>query len=130
MSKSNAFETALLEYIFEDTAIPGLGANLYVAYHSADPGEAGNQTTNEISATYTRPSVTRGSGFTVSGNAADLAASLAVTISGGTGNATHFSYGTAETGTGMILYSGALDASRALSGVTEITATSLEVTED
>jgi hypothetical protein len=51
MSKSNAFETDLLGLIFNGTAITTIAdnaastplTNLYLALHTADPGEAGNQ---------------------------------------------------------------------------------------
>lgn len=62
MSMSNASETALLELLFKNTAWANVGnaaglqpsgaaGNLYVALHTADPGEAGSQSTNEVSYT-------------------------------------------------------------------------------
>lgn len=78
MSKSNTFENDLLKLIFNATPIAGLAdnaasspvTNLYMALHTADPGEAGNQTTSEISYTgYTRLAVLRtGAGWTVTAN--------------------------------------------------------------
>lgn len=81
MSKSNAFETALLGLLFENTAIANLGdagglrasataGSLYFSLHTADPGEAGDQTTSECTYTsYARVAVARSSaGFTVTGN--------------------------------------------------------------
>ena len=71
MSKSNVFENDLLKLIFNATPIAGLAdnaasspvTNLYLALHTADPGEAGDQTTSEISYTgYTRLAVLRTSG--------------------------------------------------------------------
>ena len=55
MSKSNALETALLELVFKATTFDGIAendtsspnTNLYVSLHTADPGEAGTQATNE-----------------------------------------------------------------------------------
>lgn len=53
-----------------------VAGSLYLSLHTADPGEAGDQTTNEVSYTsYARVAVARnGSAWTVSGNAATLAA--------------------------------------------------------
>jgi hypothetical protein len=59
VSKSNSFETALLSHIFENAAIANIGdatgvrgsttaGSLYFSLHTSDPGEAGDQTTNEI----------------------------------------------------------------------------------
>jgi len=71
MSKSNAFENSLLKLIFNATAIANLAdnaatsplTNLYVSLHTADPGEAGDQSTNEVSYTsYARVAVARTTG--------------------------------------------------------------------
>lgn len=52
MSMSNAFETDLLQWIFEAAADPLSGVTQYDLHlHTADPGEAGSSTANE--ATYT-----------------------------------------------------------------------------
>ena len=68
MSKSNTFETELLALIFNATAIADLAendataplTNLYVALHTADPGEAGVQNTSETAYTgYARVAVAR-----------------------------------------------------------------------
>ena len=58
MSKSNSFETSLLQHIFNNTAIANVGdatglpasataGSLWVSLHTADPGEAGTQSTSE-----------------------------------------------------------------------------------
>lgn len=123
MSASNAFETALLNLIFKNLAIANIGdANglqpsatagvLYIGLHTADPGEAGAQNTSEISYTgYARVGVIRGSGFTVTN---DTVTNAALTQFGlctaGSGTATHFSIGTASSGAGVLLLSGALTA--------------------
>ena len=120
MSKSNAFETDLLGLIFNGTAIASLAdnasasplTNLYLALHTAGPGEAGNQSTSEVSYTgYSRVAVARTSGgWTVTGNSVSPVAAIEFgEMTGGTGGTvTHASIGTASTGTGKILYSGAL----------------------
>ena len=68
MSKGNTFENDLLGLIFNGTAIANLAddaatsplTELYVSLHTADPGEAGDQTTNECAYTsYARVAVAR-----------------------------------------------------------------------
>jgi hypothetical protein len=89
-----------------------------VSLHTADPGEAGTQTTNECAYTsYARVAVARsGAGWTVSGNAVTNAALVQFPqCTGGSETATHFAIGTASTSTGKILYKGALSASLAIS---------------
>jgi hypothetical protein len=120
MSKSNAFETDLLGLIFNGTAISTIAdnaastplTNLFLALHTADPGEAGNQETSEISYTgYSRVGVARTSGgWTITGNSVSPVAAIEFgEMTGGAGGTvTHASIGTASTGTGKILYSGAL----------------------
>lgn len=143
MSKSNAFETDLLELIFNATTIANIAddagtsplANLYVALHTADPGDAGSQTTSEATYTsYARVAVPRdNTGWTVSGNTVENAAAIVFPeATGGTNTITHFSIGTASSGAGSILYHGALTASLAVSNGIEpqFAAGDLTVTED
>lgn len=78
MSKSDFFENAFLKLVFNAEPIVGLADNaalapithLEVALHTADPGEAGDQTTNEIVYTgYDRTQVIRtAAGWLVSGS--------------------------------------------------------------
>lgn len=70
MSFSNAAETAILNQIFVGTALPWNGnTNLWIALHTADPGEAGTAVTSEASyGGYARIVLTRATDFTVSGN--------------------------------------------------------------
>ncbi len=126
MSKGNTFENDLLLLIFNATAIGNIAdnaatsplTNLYVSLHTADPGEAGNQSTNECAYTsYARVAVARsGSGWTVSGNTVTNAALIQFPqCTGSSETATHFAIGTAASSTGKILYKGALSASLAIS---------------
>lgn len=83
----------------------------YLTLHSADPGEAGTQSTNEISYTgYARPSVARsGAGWTCSGDTASNAAAITWgSCTAGTATATHFGIGTASSGAGHLVGSGPL----------------------
>lgn len=149
MSKSNAFETDLLGLIFNATAIANLAdnagdtplTNLYFALHTADPGDAGNQSTNEASYTnYERVPVARnGTGFTVSGNAVALAAKLpfAAGVSGDNETLGFWSVGVAASGATKSLYSGELQDSEGdpatvtvIDGVTPAIKAGQIITED
>lgn len=126
MSASNTLETALLELLFNATAFANIADNaatapltdLYVSLHSSDPGEAGDQSTNEITYTgYARVAVSRdGTGFTVSGNSVVNASEVTFPeCSSGSAVATHFGIGTDSSGAGRLLVSGALDSSLSIS---------------
>jgi len=142
MSKGNTYENDLLKLIFNATAIANIAdnagtsplTNLYVSLHTADPGEAGDQTTNEIAYTsYARVAVARsGSGWTVSGNSVSPAATISFPAgTGGAGTATHFGVGTASSGAGKLLYSGTVTPNIVCgSGVTPELTTATAVTED
>lgn len=143
MSKGNTFENDILKLIFNATAIANLAdnaatsplTNLYLSLHTADPGEAGDQTTNEISYTgYARKALTRdASGWTVTGNSVSPAADQSFPAStGGTGGTvTYVAVGTASSGTGKLLYSGALSPTIAVSnGVTPKILAGSTITED
>lgn len=145
MSKSNSWENSLLLLLFNNTNVANVGdatglrgaataGNLFVSLHTADPGEAGDQTTNEIAYTsYARVSVARsGAGFTVTGNSVSPAATVSFpACTGGTATATHFGIGTASSGTGVLLYKGAISPTIAVStGVTPQLTTATAITED
>jgi len=142
MSKGNTFENDWLLLIFNATAIANIAdnaasaplTNLYVSLHTGDPGEAGDQTTNECAYTsYARVAVARsGSGWTVSGNSVSPAAAITFpAATGGSETATYFAVGTAASGTGKLLYSGAISPTIAISsGVTPELTTSTAITED
>lgn len=118
----------MLQHILTNSAItligdaagllPSAGAgNLYLSLHTSDPGEAGDQSTNEIAYTsYARVAVVRsGSGWTVSGAQGSNAAIVTWPAStGGSGTATHVGIGTASSGAGKLLFSGALGSSLAV----------------
>jgi hypothetical protein len=135
MSLSNASETALLALLFNNTAWAGIGdagglqpsasaGSFFVALHTADPGEAGNQGTSEAAYTgYARVAIARGAGgFTVSGNQVSNTATVQFgECTAGSATVTHFSVGVAVSGGTAILYRGALSASRAISaGITPL----------
>ena len=146
MSKSNTFETDLLNLIFVNTDIALIGdaaglqnsataGSLYVSLHTADPDEAGTQATNETAYTnYARVAVARTvGGWTVSGNTVSNAALVQFAQCGVTGaTLTHFGVGTDASGAGKLLYSGALTSPLAVSsGIQpQFAAGDLDVTED
>ena len=142
MSKSNTFENDFLKLIFQATAIANIAdnassaplTNLYIALHTADPGEGGSQTTNEATyGGYARQAVARtAGGFTVTANSVSPAAAVNFPVaSSGVDTLTHFSIGTDVSGAGKILYKGAVAPTIAVvTGVIpQITAASA-VTED
>jgi len=120
MSKSNTFEAQVIALAFNATALPWANANLYVALHTADPGEAGDQTTSEATYTgYARVTVSRdGAGWTCSGNQASNTAEVTFPeCTGGSNTITHVSVGLVTSGASQILYKGALTASIAVSNL-------------
>jgi len=145
MSKSNAFETACLNLWFANSNIANIGdatglrgsstaGNLYFSLHTGDPGEAGDQTTNECTYTsYARVAKARdGAAITVSGNAATLAAAVTFPAgTGGSGTATHWGLGTSSSGAGLLLWKGTISPSIVTgNGVTPQLEAGTVVTED
>jgi hypothetical protein len=117
MSKGNTFENDLLKLIFQAVTIANIAINatsgpltdLYVSLHTADPGETGDQTTNEATYTgYARVAVVRSAvGWTVTANSVSPAANIDFPVgTAGSDTVTHFGVGTASSGAGKLLYSG------------------------
>lgn len=144
MSKTNSWENGILELLFKNTNFALVGdatglrgsstaGSLYFSLHTADPGETGDQTTNEITYTdYARVAVARsGAGFTVTADSVSPAANVSFPIgSGGSGTATHFGIGTASSGAGVLLYKGAITPNIVTgSGITPILTTATAITE-
>ena len=141
-AKSNTFRNDLLKLIFNGTAISGLADNaaaplttLYLALHTSDPGDAGNQSTSEVTYTgYTRVAVVRTSGgWTVSGGSVSPTNPIEFgEMSGGTaGTATYATIGTDSTGSGKVLYRGALTPTIPFNvGVTPRLRTTTTITEE
>lgn len=130
MSASNALETLLLQLLFENANAANIGdatglrgsstaGSFYIGLHSADPGEAGAQSTSEVSYTgYARVAVARSTaGWTVTGNAVvnDAVITFGQRSDDDTDTATHFSIGTDSSGAGNLLLSGALASPLAIS---------------
>lgn len=142
MSKGDTFENDLLKLIFNGTAIANIAdnaasgplANLFVALHVADPGEAGVQTANEANYTsYARVSVARsGAGWAVTNNQVKPVGSISFPqATGGNNTITHFSIGVASSGGSKILYKGTVTPNIVVSnGVTPVLTTDTVITED
>jgi len=143
MSIGNTFENDLLKLIFNATAIANVAdnaataplTNLAVSLHTADPGEAGDQTTSEAAYTgYARVNVARTTGGWTASTAGSTSPVANIDFpagTGGTGTATHFAVGAALTGVGKILFSGTLTPSIAMgNGVTPRLSTATAFTLD
>lgn len=117
MSFSNTAETAVNTYLFVGTSVSWSGnTQLWLALHTADPGEAGSATTSEATyGGYARVALTRASDFTVTG-ATVANANLAQfpVCSSGSSTCTYVSIVTSSSGAGTIIVSGALNSSVAV----------------
>lgn len=142
MSAGNTFENDILKLIFNATAIANIAdnaassplTNLYISLHTSDPGEAGDQTTNETSYTsYARVAVARTSGgWTVTNNSVSPVATISFpACTGSTATITHFAVGTASSAAGKLLISGTVSPNISVaSGVTPQLTTSTALTID
>jgi hypothetical protein len=129
MSMTNAAEANLLNLLFLNLDWANIGdasglqnsataGSFHVSLHSSDPGEAGNQSTNEVSYTgYARVAVARsGSGWTLTTSTISNTALVQFgQCTGGTATATHFGIGTDSTSTGNLIFKGALTSSLSIS---------------
>jgi len=118
--KANAFETALLQHLYNNSAVANVGdatglpaaataGSLYVGLHTAYPGETGDQTSNEATYTgYSRAAVARNSGgWTVSGNQVSNTAAIEFAqCTGGSDEIQYWSVGVASSGPSLILHMG------------------------
>jgi hypothetical protein len=143
MSKGNTFENDWLKLIFNAVAIEGIADNaavspltdIYISLHTADPGEAGDQTTNETAYTgYARVAVARTSGgWTVTANSVSPVSAIFFAECSASPGAqlTHWAAGTSATGAGKLLYRGTLTPNITTAvGVTPVIKTSSTITED
>jgi len=119
MSKTNVYENSVLGMLFTATSIAQISedqvttpaTNLYVSFHTADPGEAGTQSTSETTyGAYARVTVGRTTtGWKVTGNTCYPQANIAgVTPTSGSGTITFFGIGVSTTGATALYYSGAI----------------------
>jgi hypothetical protein len=147
MSKSDFLENAILKLIFNATAIANIAdnaaasplTNLYWALHTADPGDAGNQSTNETTyGTYARQPVARTTGGMTAATAGSTSPVANIVFPAATSptlptvqTITHASVGIAVSGATSILYSGPVTPNINVSvGVQPILTTASTITED
>ncbi|MCF1502206.1 hypothetical protein L0F51_00305 [Afifella sp. H1R] len=144
MSKSATFADDLLALIFNATPIANIAddasssplASLYIALHTADPGEGGTMATSECAYTgYARMAVDRSSDewLVENGRATPVNNIVFPAVTGGNEIARYFSVGVGATagGADKILYSGALENEIAISsGVIPQLTTATSISED
>lgn len=147
MSKGNACENSLLLLLYNNIDFANIGdaagvlgstvaGNLYVSLHTADPGEGGDQTTNECTYTsYARVAIARSAvGWTVTDNSVSPAANIDFPecTGGGPETVTHFAVGIADSpAAGLILHSGTVTPNIVVDvGVTPRLTTASTITED
>ncbi len=120
MSASNALENKLLSLYFENANAADIGdatglrgsttaGSTYCGLATADPGEAGSQTTSESAYTnYARQAVARSTaGWTVASGVADNDAAITFPQCGATGSTvTNTTLGSAVSGAGSLDFSG------------------------
>lgn len=122
---TTAFVTSLLQHYFQNADHASVGdaaglqnsaadGSIFWALHTADPGDAGSQTTSEIAYTgYARATASRtgSTGFTVSGKNVSPAAVLSFgkrTDAGASTSAMFFSLGSAVSGAGNLYARGGI----------------------
>ncbi len=146
MSMSNTAEAAWMALLFQNITWANVGdaggllksvadGSFYISLHTADPGEAGDQTTSEANYTsYARVAVARDN--TKWGLTANVIDNLALitfpACTGGSSTCTYGAIGRDTAGAGMIISSNALTAQLAVtSGITpEIAIGGLTCTAD
>lgn len=135
-SLGDTTESNILKLYFNNTTHANVGdatgivgsstaGSLYVETETAAPGETGTQSTSESAYTsYARVAVARSSGgWTISGTSPTQAANAGATTfpaaTGGSETETNFGIGRASSGTGELLWTGALTSNLAVSnGIT------------
>lgn len=142
MSKGNTYENDILKLLFNATAIANVAdnaassplTNIQMSLHTADPGEAGDQTTSEIAYTsYVRTAVARTTGgWTVTTNSVSPVAAIDFAAgTGGSGTAANFAAGSASSSTGKVFYKGTVTPNIVCgNGVTPRLTTASAITED
>lgn len=126
VTSSGEYANNLLKLLFQatnwanvaDNAATSPLTNLQISLHTSSPGATGNQTTNEAAYTsYARVAVARtSSGFSVTTNSCSPVATISFpTATGGSETETYFGIGTASSGTGHLLYFGAISPTIAVS---------------
>ncbi len=147
MSKSDYLENAILKLIFNATAIANIAdnaassplTNLYWSLHTADPTDAGNQSSSETTyGSYARQPVARTTGGMTASTAGSTSPVANVVFPAATSptlptvsSITYAGIGVAVSGATNLLYSGPVTPNINVStGVQPILTTASTVTED
>jgi hypothetical protein len=144
MSASNGFESGIMQLVFENVNYALIGdatglrgsttaGSFYVSLHTADPGEAGSQTTSESAYTnYARVGVTRATtSWTHASGVTDNDSAITFAACGVTGSTiTHFGIGTDSSGAGNLLFSGTSSLTVSNGVTPSFAAGSLDITVD
>lgn len=143
MSIGDSTENSILKLIFNATAWANIAdnaassplTNIYVALHTADPGDSGTQATSEAAYTsYARVAVARTTGGWTASSAGSTSPVANIDFpagTGGSGTATHFSTGVATSGSTAILWSGTVTPNIAMgNGITPRLTTATTITLD
>ena len=142
MSKGDSTENNFLKLLYNATAWANVAdnaasapiTNISVALHTADPGDAGTQSTSETTYTsYARVNVARTTGgWTVTANSVSPVANIDFPAgTGGSGTVTHFSTGKTGGGATDIYHSGTVTPNIVTgNGVTPRLTTATTITED
>lgn len=145
MPMNNNLIDGLLNLLFKNTAFANVGdtsglqgsagaGSFYLSLHTSDPGASGSQNTNEVSYTgYARVPVARdGSHWTLASHAISPQATISFgQCTAGTATAAYAGIGTASSGAGELLWSGAISPNIAISNtvIPELTtSTSISLT--
>lgn len=125
MGKQSTFATDFLKIVLQAVALANFwdnagtspATNLYISLHTADPTSSGNQTSSESAYTnYARVAVARTTGgWSVASAVGSNVAAIVFAQCGATGSTvTYFGVGRDSSGTGKLLYSGALTSPSSL----------------
>ena len=124
MALTSAYDSSILKLILTAAGITNIADNtatspatvVWIGLHEADPGTAGDQTTNETAYTgYARVSVARSTAGWVVGAAGNASPAAAITFgtatTTSTGTITYGSIGLSSSGAGTLIASGAISPS-------------------
>ena len=135
MSKSNTTEHDVLAAFLKGVSPAWMAnPNVYVALHTADPGEAGDQSTSEAAYTnYARQPLVRATAWNDGGSTFTNANLVQFPQCGASGaTITHVSVGELASGAGQIFYSGSLNSPLTVANLIQpqFAAGSLSISED
>jgi hypothetical protein len=135
-AETNLLNTVLAAKTWTNVAVASTASTtIWVSLHTADPGDTGDQSTNETTYTgYLRVATARTTaGWVVSSGSASPAAAItfATCTASSTTVITHFSVGLSSSGAGTALYNGTVTPNISITtNVTASLTTASAITED